>query len=146
MSSRTWKGALGKCLAYLGNYNSKRAFGFSNKWKIPSWKVKGVGGLVNVLDDSFSWKWQLRGNCGEVSCTWGNWVFHWFMHSKQIYESRETFRIFLSPEITPLPTKPFLPYYPLGIPWTWTIGYKNNTWFFARFLMAFCIHLDFPMC
>ena len=146
MSSKTWKGALGRGLAYLGNYNSKGAFGFSYKWKIPSWKVKEVGGLLNVLDDSFSWKWQLRGNCREVSCTWGNWVFHWFMHSKQICEPRETFGILLSLEITPLPTKPFLPYYPLGIPQTWTIGYKDNTWFFAGFLMAFCIHFGFPMC
>ena len=95
-----------------------------------------MGRLLNVLDNSFSWKWQLRGNCGEVSCTWGNWIFHWFMHSNQIYEPRETFRILLSPKITPLPTKPLLPYYPLGIPRAWTMGYKENT-YFAGFLMVF---------
>ena len=88
-----------------------------------------MGGLRSVLDDSFSWKWKLRGNCGEVSCTWGNWGFHLFMHSKQIYEPRETFEILLSPKITPLSTKPFLPYYPLGISQAWTMGYKDNTWF-----------------
>ena len=81
------------------------------------------------MDDSFNWKWQLRGDCGEVSCTWGNWVFHWFMHFKQIYEPRETFGIILSLEITPLPTKPLPPDYPLRIPWAWTMGYKDNTWF-----------------
>ena len=32
------------------------------------------------------------------------------------------------------------------IPQAWTIGYKDNTWFFAGFLMAICIHLGFPMC
>ena len=99
MSPETWKCALGRGLAYLGNYNWKRAFDFNYKWNIHSWKVKGVGGLLNVHDDSFSWKWQLRENCGEVSCAWGNWVFHWFMHSKQIYEPRETFKI--------EPTKPW---------------------------------------
>ena len=31
MSSGTWKGTLGKGLAYLGNYNSKEAFSFSYK-------------------------------------------------------------------------------------------------------------------
>ena len=31
MSSRTSKGALGKGLDYLGNYNSKGAFGFTYK-------------------------------------------------------------------------------------------------------------------
>ena len=30
-----------------------------------------MGGLLNAMDDSFDWKWQLRGNCGKVSCTWG---------------------------------------------------------------------------
>ena len=59
------------------------------------------------------------------------------MHSKQIYEPRETLGILLSLEITPLPIKPFLPYYPLRIPLAWIMGYKDNTWFFARFLMAF---------
>ena len=103
-------------------------------------KSKGVGGLLSVLDDSFSWKWQLRGNCGEVSCTWGNWVFHWFMHSKQIYEPKETFGILLSLEITPLQTKPLFPYYPLGIPRAWTMGYKENT-YFAGFLMAFLLEI-----
>ena len=44
----------------------------------------------------------------------------------------------------PLPTKPFLSYYPRGILQAWTMGYKDNTWFFAGFLMAFCIHLGFP--
>ena len=58
------------------------------------------------------------------------------MHSKQIYEPRETFGILLSPEITPLLTKPLLPYYPLGISRAWTIVYKENT-YFAGFLMAF---------
>ena len=91
----------------------------------------------SVYCDSFSWKWHLRGNCGDVSCTWGNWVFHQFMHSKQIYEPRETLGILLSLEITLLPIKPFLPYYPLRIPLAWIMGYKDNTWFFARFLMAF---------
>ena len=153
MSPETWKCALGRGLAYLGNYNSKGAFGFSYKWNIPSWKVKWVGGLLNVLDDSFSRKWQLRGNCGEVSYTWGNWVFHWFMHSRKIYEPREIFGILLSPKITLLPTKPLLPYYPLGIPQAWTMCYKENT-YFAGFLMVFFfflaknlnIHLGFPMC
>ena len=60
---------------------------------------------------------------------WGTEFFHWFMHSKQIYEPRETLRILLSPEITPLLTKPFLPYYPLRILRAWTMGYKDNTWF-----------------
>ena len=106
--------------------NERFLIGKSNEWMDCS-----------VFCDSFSWKWQLRGNCGEVSCTWGNWVFHWFMHSKQIYEPRETLGILLSSEITPLLNKPFLPYYPLGIPQTWTMGYKDNTWIFARFLMAF---------
>ena len=133
MSSGTWKGALDKNLAWLGNYNSKGAFDFNYKWKISSWKVKEVGGLPNAIDDSFGWKWQLRGNCGEMSCIWRNWVFHWFMHSKQIYEPRETVGIFLSPEITLLPTKPLLPYYPLGIPWVTKIISG-----FAGFLMAFC--------
>ena len=80
----------------------------------------------------------------------GTEFFHWFMHSKQIYEPRETFEILLSPEITLLPIKPFLPYYPLGILRVWTMGYKDNTWFcwifngfFARNLN---IHLGFPMC
>ena len=59
----------------------------------------------------------------------GELSFPLVMHSKQIYELRETLGILLSPKITPLPTKPFLPYYPLGIPWTWTMGYKDNTWF-----------------
>ena len=86
-----------------------------------------MGGLRSVLDDSFSWKWKLRGNCGEVSCTEGNWGFHLFMHSKQIYEPRETFEILLSPKIIPLPIKPFLSYYPLKIPRVWTMGYKDNT-------------------
>ena len=27
------------------------------------------------MDDMFSWKWQLSGNCGEVSCTWGELSF-----------------------------------------------------------------------
>ena len=76
----------------------------------------------------------------------GTEFFHWFMHSKQIYEPRETFEILISPEITPLSTKPFLPYYPFGIPQAWTMGYKDNIWFFAGFLMAFCIHLGFSMC
>ena len=58
------------------------------------------------------------------------------MHSKQIYEPRETFGILLSPEITPLLTKPLLPYYPLGISRACTIVYKENT-YFAGFLMAF---------
>ena len=137
MSSRTWKGVLGRGLVYLGNYNLKGVLGFSYKWKIHSWKVKGVGELFNVLDDSFSWKWQLRGNCGELSCTWENWVFHWFMYSKQIYEPMETFGILLSPEITLLPTKPFLPYYPLEIPRVWTMGSKiisGFCWIFSSFL------------
>ena len=30
------------------------AFNFNYKWKIPSWKVKGVGGLLNAMDDNFS--------------------------------------------------------------------------------------------
>ena len=71
------------------------------------------------------------------------------MYSKQIYEPRETFGILLSPEITPLPTKPLLPYYQLGIPWAWTIRYKDDT-LFAGYLIIFSgnlnIHLDFPMC
>ena len=66
------------------------------------------------------------------------------VHAFQIYEPRESFGILLSPEITPLSTKPFLPYYLLRIPRAWTMGYKDNTWFFAGFLMAFCIHLGFP--
>ena len=64
------------------------------------------------------------------------------VHAFQIYEPRESFGILLSPEITPLSTKPFLPYYLLRIPRAWTMGYKDNTWFFAGFLMAFCIHLN----
>ena len=83
----------------------------------------------NAMDDSFNWKWQLRGNCGKVSCKWGNWVFHWFMHSKKIYEPRETFGILLLPKITPLLTKPLLPYYPFGIPRAWTMGYKAKLLF-----------------
>ena len=59
----------------------------------------------------------------------GTEFFHWFMHSKQIYEPRETFGILLSLDITPLPTKLLLPYYPLGILQAWTMGYKDNTWF-----------------
>ena len=106
-------------------------------------KSKGVGGLLSVLDDSFSWKWQLRGNCGEVSCTWANWAFHWFMHSKQIYELKETFGILLSSKIIPLPTKPFLPYYLFGIPRAWTMGYKD-TWFLLDFYWLFAYILVFP--
>ena len=139
MSYGTWKGALGRGLAYLGNYNSKGAFDFSYKWKIPFWKVKTMGGLLSVLWQ-LCWKWQLRGNFREVSCTWGKWVFHWFMHSKKIYEPRETFRILLLPKITPLLTKPLLPYYPFGIPRAWTMGYKENT-YFAGFLMAFLLEI-----
>ena len=85
-----------------------------------------------------------------MSCTWGNWVFHWFMHSKQIYEPREAFEILLSPEITPLPTKPLLPYYPLRISRAWTMSYKDNTWFCWIFNGFFAgnlnIHLGFPIC
>ena len=96
----------------------------------------------------------MRGNCEEVPCTWGNWVFHWFMHSKQIYEPRETFEFLLSPEITLLLTKPFLPCYPLGISRAWAMGYKDNTWFcwiFNGFFFFFLaenlnIHLGFPIC
>ena len=49
------------------------------------------------------------------------------MYSKQIYELRETFEILISLEITPLLTKPFLPYYQLKIPRAWTMGYKDKT-------------------
>ena len=79
----------------------------------------------------------------------GNWVFHWFMHSKQIYELRETFGILLSPEIIPLLTRPLLPYYQLRIPQAWTMGYKDNTWFcwiFNRFFAGnLNLHLGFPI-
>ena len=47
-----------------------------------------------------------------------------------IYEPRETLGILLSLEITPLPTKSFLSYYPLRILRAWTMGYKDNTWIF----------------
>ena len=47
------------------------------------------------------------------------------MHSKQIYEPKETFGILLSLEITHLPTKPLLPYYQLKIQWAWIKGYKK---------------------
>ena len=60
------------------------------------------------------------------------------MHSKQINEPRETFRILLSPEITPLSTKPLLPYYPLWIPQVWTRVTKitpNFVGFFNGFLL-----------
>ena len=63
----------------------------------------------------------------------GTEFFHWFKHSKQIYEPRETLGILLSLEITPLSTKPYLPYYPLVIPRAWTMGYKDNIWFFWIF-------------
>ena len=62
------------------------------------------------------------------------------MYSKQIYEPRKTFEILLSPEITPLPTKPLLSYYPLGIPQVWTMGYKDNTWF-VEFSMVFLLKI-----
>ena len=72
------------------------------------------------------------------------------MHSKQIYELRETFGILLSPEIIPLLTRPLLPYYQLRIPQAWTMGYKDNTWFcwiFNRFFAGnLNIHLGFPIC
>ena len=29
----------------------KRVFGFSYKWKMSSWKVKGIGGIFNVMGD-----------------------------------------------------------------------------------------------
>ena len=86
-----------------------------------------------ALVENDNWE-EIVGRCHAYG---GNWVFHWFMHSKQIYEPRETLGILLSPEITSLPTKPFPPYYSLGIPRAWTMGYKDNTWFFVRFLMAF---------
>ena len=56
----------------------------------------------------------------------GELSFPLVMHSKQIYEQKETFGILLSSEIALLPTKPFLSYYPLGIPRAWTMGYKDN--------------------
>ena len=62
------------------------------------------------------------------------------MYSKQIYKPRETFKNLLSPEITPLPTKPLLSYYPLGILQAWTMSYKENT-YFAEFLMTFLLEI-----
>ena len=60
------------------------------------------------------------------------------MHSKQIYEPNETFGILLSLEITPLPTKPLLPYYLLEIPWAWIMGYKKIIPGFVGFFNGFC--------
>ena len=39
-------------LAQFGNYNFKRVFDFSYKWKMPSWKVKGVDRVFNAMDGS----------------------------------------------------------------------------------------------
>ena len=81
--------------------------------------------LMIALVENDNWE-EIVGRCHTHG---GNWVFLWFMHSKQIYEPRETFGILLSPKITLLPTKLFLPYYPLRILRAWTMGYKDNTWF-----------------
>ena len=73
-----------------------------------------------------------------------NWVFHWFMHFKQIYEPRETFGILLSPKITPLPTKPLLSAsHKLG-PWVTKI-IPDLAWFFNGFLLEIWTYtLTFP--
>ena len=84
---------------------------------------------MTALVESDNWE-EIVGRCHAHG---GTEFFHWFMHSKQIYEPRETVGIFLSPEITLLPTKPLLPYYPLEIPWVTKIISG-----FAGFLMAFC--------
>ena len=98
---------------------------------------------MTTLIESDNWE-EIVGSCH----AYGGTKFSIGLCIPRIYEPRETFGILLSPEITPLLTKPLLPYYPLGIPWAWTMGYKDNTWFcwiFNGFLLEIWTYiLAFP--
>ena len=99
------------------------------------------------------WLWLVRTTKRKL---WGdamhieelNLAFGSCTPSKYINQGK-TSRSSFSPKITLLSTKSLLPYYQCKIPWAWTMGYKDNTWF-VGYLMAFAgdqnIHLGFSMC
>ena len=51
--NRNLKEFMGQSFRLVWKLQLKRVFDLRYKWKMPSWKVKGIGGIFNVMGDSF---------------------------------------------------------------------------------------------